>query len=908
MSVLGTKLHLPSPRRRLVPRARLTDRLRVDGGERPRLVLVAAPAGFGKTTFLVQWLAAERLQRRVAWLALDPGDADLRVFLTHLVAAIQTAEPEAGVDALVLLEAGATTPTEAVLVSLLNDLDVLAGSMVVALDDYHAIDGPAVHEVVTFLLENLPPQITLAMATRADPPLPLARLRARGELVEVRAADLRFTTDEAEVFLNEVMGLGLEPALVAALEARTEGWATGLQLAALSARTHAGAAGGSGDVAGFVQAFSGSHRFVLDYLVEEVLGRQRDEVRAFLLDTSVLDQLTGGLCDALTGRCDGQLMLETLERENLFVVALDDERRWYRYHHLFADALRVRLAARHGDRVGELHAAASRWLAENGLLVDAVRHAIASGDHEHTADLMELTVADLRRRRQDRTFFDWLPALPDDVVRRRPLLATYVGASRLSEGDFDGVEAWLDAAEAGLSTTQLSTIPTAGSLAEAARDREDEVRSLPALIAVYRASVAQARGDVEGTVAHARRALALAGPEDHFPRGAAAGFIGLAAWAAGDLDRAVDTFTEAVASLHAAGMVADELGATGVLANMWLARGRPVQARRLYERALAVAESHPGPALSSTGDLHVGLADVLREQGDLDGAAEHLEVARELGDRASLLENRHRWYTAMAALLQATGDIDGAVAMLDQAEPLFLPGYFPDVRPIASTRARARILQGRLDDARAWARERGIAPTDPTSYLAEHNQLTLTRLLVAEGDAREALGLVDRVLEVARAAGRDGSVIEACLVRALAHHSNGDADAAAADLAAALIAGVPAGYCRLFLDEGQPMAELLERAARARAADVRTHADCLLAAARRPLATAPAGRVSEEGLSERERQVLRLLATELSGPEIAGELFVSVNTLRTHTKHIFSKLDVKTRRAAVRQAADLGLL
>jgi ATP/maltotriose-dependent transcriptional regulator MalT len=758
---------------------------------------------------------------------------------------------------------------------------------------------------VTLLLDNLPPQVTLAMTTRADPPLPLSRLRARGELVEVRAAELRFTATEAETFLNEVMGLELAPALVTALETRTEGWAAGLQLAALSARTHA-AVDGPGDVAEFVEAFSGSHRFVLDYLVEEVLRGQPDELREFLLGTSVLDQMTGALCDALTGRVDGQEILEMLERGNAFVVPLDDERRWYRYHHLFADALRARLAGRDADRVRALHAAAAPWLAENGLLSDAVRHAIASGDHEHTADLVELSLADMRRRRQDRTLRDWLAALPDDIVRRRPLLAMFTGWSRLSAGDFDGVDEWLDVAEAG--TAPRLAVALSGALADAARDRETELRSLPAMTAVYRASVAQARGDVAGTVANARRALALAGPEDHFPRGAANGFLGLAAWAAGDLSTAVDTFTAAVASLHAAGMVADELGGTVVLANLWLARGRPDKARRLYDRALAAAESHPGPVLSTTGDLHVGLADVLREQGNLDAAAEHLEAARQLGDRASLLENRHRWYTANAALLRAGGDLDGAIAMLDQAEPLFLPGYFPDVRPIAASRARVWIAQGRLDDARAWARERGIAPTEAPTFLAEYDLLTVARLLIAEGHTSEAFDLLDRILDAAQAADRNGTVIEARMLRALAHHANGDAEPAATDLSRALTDGMPGGYRRLFLDEGQPMLDLFGQVARAGPHDAQAHAQQLLAAAQRTPAPAPAGRATHDELSERERDVLRLLATELSGPEIARHLYISLNTLRTHTKHIFQKLDVNTRRAAVRRATDLSLL
>lgn len=876
-------------------------------GALPRVVLVSAPAGFGKTTLLTQWLtAATGAGRRVAWVSLDDGDNDVARLLEHVVAALASVGdlPEAAR----LMTDGGAPPPQAVLTSVVNDLDLHGVATVLALDDYHVIDAAEAHAVVAFLLEHAPPHVTIAIATRADPPLPLPRLRARGELLELRAADLRFTAEEASSFLGGVMGLSLTARDVEALAARTEGWAVGLQLAGLSLQ-------GIPDSSGFVEAFAGTNRFILDYLVEEVLRLQPDDVRRFLLETSVLQELTGPLTDALTGRRDGRTVLESLDRANLFVVSLDDHRVWYRYHHLFAEVLRSRLVADHPERVPQLHHAASSWYADHERPHDAVRHALASGDPDHAADVVQGVMPDLRReRRHDRLIRDWLTTLPDEVVRPRALLAAYRAWTRLVEGDLAGVDAWLAHAEAALSAHP--PVPAEG----ASPATREELRTLPATIAVFRASAAQARGDTDASQEHARRALAQLGPDDHMARGGAAGFLGMAAWARGDLDEAVTTFAAALHSLGAAGDVADELGGTVALGSMWTARGRPDEARRLFEKALARAQEHPGAALASLGDLHVGLADVLVEQGDLDRAAEHLATASALGESASLMENRHLWAVAAARLRQAQGDPDGALRLLVEAADAYAPGFFPDVRPLPALRARIHICQGRLADARDWADAARVEPDAGGGYLDEFNQLTHVRLLIAEHRARPEAGHLDEVLGRltaieggALSGGRGASLVDVHVQRALALDARGEHATAIDELATGLRLGVPAGFLRLFLDEGPPLDRLLLAAERHPVAG--EHARALRNAThpRAPATTvdmnaSTAADALPDPLSGRELEVLRLFATTLSGPDIARQLYVSVNTLHTHTRHIFTKLAVNTRRAAVERARELGQL
>ena len=495
--LIATKLFVPTSRRGLVTRPRLSELLR--RGAESRLTLVSAPAGFGKTTLLAAWLG-ERENRRVAWVSLDPADSEPASFWTYVVTALHTVVPGVGAGAPALL-ASSPVPTELVLTMVVNELVAAPGEVWLVLDDYHLVDNHDVDGGMAFLLEHLPRHVHVVISTRADPDLPLARWRVRGELVEIRAAELRFTSDEAVAYLNEVAGLGLAAEDVAALEERTEGWIAALQLAALSLR-------GRADVGGFIDRFAGNDRYIVDYLAEEVLSQQSDAVREFLLQSSVLDRLTGPLCDAVTGHDDGSRMLLALERANLFVVPLDDRREWYRYHHLFAEVLRVRLLGEEPEQVPLLHRRASRWYELHDLGEDAIRHALAARDVDRAVHLMERAVPAVRRNRQDAVLIDWLKALPNDAVRRSPVLSVVAGWRLMVSGELDAAEPRFDDAE-----RALSGVP------DGRRAESEELRTLPATIAIHRAALAQARGDVPGTAQHARRAMDLAGPDDHLARG-----------------------------------------------------------------------------------------------------------------------------------------------------------------------------------------------------------------------------------------------------------------------------------------------------------------------------------------------------------------------------------------------------
>jgi LuxR family maltose regulon positive regulatory protein len=874
--LIATKLHVPTVRPRLVERPRLRDLL--DRGFNARLTLISAPAGFGKTTLLAEWLAhASAGGRAIAWLSLDEADDEPAVFWTHVVAAFGAAIERGGS---VFPELpGATTPDDAFIAILLNQLTEMEQSVVLVLDDLHVVQHADIHAKLAVFIERLPPTVRVIISTRADPPLPLARLRVRGDLVEVRAAELRMTQGETSAYLNDVMGLALSPADLTTLEQRTEGWVAALQLAVISLQ-------GRSDVSAFIESFAGSGRYVVDYLVEEVLQRLPDDIRAFLLDTCVLRRLNASLCDAVTERSGtARGILDRLERQNLFLVPLDEQRQWYRYHHLFADVLNSRLSAQQQADLPAIHRRASAWFESNGERAEAIHHALAAQDFEWAAELLERVIPEMRRNRQEALFRAWMKPIPDAIVRDRPKLGlAYVGVL-VSLGVFDGIEDRLRDAE--------------GRLAG-----QDPTGSMGASIELYRSALGQVRGDLAAAADHARRVLDFAPMDDHLVRAGAAGFLGIVAWSHGDLDSAVGYWTTCRDGLRQAGHVADVQGTTIALADILSTQGRLTEAMRICEDAIGLASVGGHGMVRGVADVHASLSILHLEHGDAVSAQAHLTKCLELGDLYGLPQHPYRSRVAQSRMDLVQGNLTDALEELRDAERRYISDFFPYVRPIPAMIARVEIKLGQLEAAARWAEGAGVGVDDALSYAREYEHITLARLLLARSSDK-ALPLIRRLRESAETGGRRASLIEILVLEALANRQ-ADKPAAALDaLCHGLELAAPEGHARPFLDEGAALTELLRLAAKRGTATA--FVQRLLAGS--PSAPVPAADHPDliEPLSDRESDVLRLLRSDLSGPDIARELVVSLNTVRTHTKNIFEKLGVNSRRAAVRRAEDLKL-
>jgi LuxR family maltose regulon positive regulatory protein len=876
--ILATKLYIPSPRSKIVLRPRLIERL--NEGMHPKLTLISAPAGFGKTTLVSEWIAGS--ERPVAWLSLDKGDNDLARFLAYFVAALQTIETNIGAGLLGALQNPQLPPIEFLLTTLLNEITAISHNFVFVLDDYQVIDSKPVDQALAFLLKHLPPQMHLVITTREDPHLPLARLRARGHFTELRAADLRFSSAEAADFLNQVMGLNLSEEDIHALEARTEGWIAGLQLAALSMHGHQ-------DTARFIKSFTGSHHFVLDYLIEEVLQHQSESIQTFLLHTSILDRMCGPLCDAVLGSpsASGQETLEYLEHANLFIVPLDSERRWYRYHHLFGDLLRQRLGQRLAPKeINEYHIRASQWYEENGLDLEAFQHAAAANDIERAARLMEGKGMPLHFHYAVTTILDWLASLPKGVMDAKPLLWVRYASMALVTVQTAGVEERLQAAEAALAAALQGAEP------------DENTRNLIGQIAAARGMLALFKYRAEDIITQSHRAQAYLRPDNLGSRFTAIWTLGVANQLQGDRAAAGRAFTEALSISQMSGNNFHLTLVTNSLGQNQEKENQLYRAAESYRRVLQLFGDYPLPSASETC---LGLARISYEWNDLGAAQQHGQKALQLARLYDRLIDRFVFSEVFLARLKlAQGDLAGAAVMLAETEQSVRQHNFMNRMPEV---AAAQVLVLLRQDQVAAA-----------AQLAQNHKLPISqaRVLLAQGDPSAALALLEPLRQQMETKGWLDEQLKVMVLQAVALYANNEKDQAVQLLGEALALAEPGGFIRLFVDEGPPMAKLLlEAASQGFKPD---YIGKLLAIFEAKVQTSedkpdlPHVKLLIEQLSQRELEVLHLIALGLSNHEISERLFLALSTIKGHNRIIFNKLHVQSRTEAIARARELGLL
>jgi LuxR family maltose regulon positive regulatory protein len=885
--LLATKFYIPSPRPELVPRPRLIERLNhgLDG----KLTLISAPAGFGKTILLSE--CARGCNKKVAWLSLDDGDNDPLRFLTYFITAIGRIENGIGEGLLDTLESTHPPDTDSILSRLVNEIADVSQSIILMLDDYHVITELEIQEILLFILENLPAQLHLVISSRSDPPWPLARFRVRGELSEIRSKDLRFSKEEIASFLNDFMGLALSLEDVAALDVRTEGWIAGLQMAAISMK-------GREDIAGFIQSFTGSHRFVMDYLMEEVLEQQTPEVRDFLLKTSILDRLTGPLCDSLAGKQNSQSVLLELEQKNLFLVPLDDQRRWYRYHHLFADLLKSHLRQTHPDEVLDLHKKASNWYETNGLLPDAISHALAANDIKRIVRLTEELVISPMNYGELRALMGWLDSLPETTIHLYPWLLVTRALGHLNSGKYELTEAKFTAVEKILS----------------ARSESDEmVIRIRGYIAAIRSYLAELREDTLTAIQQAEAALALLPEKDIKLRS----YV-LIRWAncnswLGDFQKAIPAYKEAGEASKLIGDGQSAIIAFSEMALVQMIAGNLNQAIESIHDIQHYAEElalRSGRRLPAMGVLYRHLGHIQRERNELPEASyyanEAVEICRQWGEKEALIFG----LLGVARVKFAQGEYDQVDDLFRQILPIADQISPRAVKQFQMWSLHFQLLRGKTETAEIWAYDLGLTPSDEFGYGQRFEYQNYAHLLAAQRNYDQALKIVSGLVNVAEEVGDWYYRIQYLVLQAIILHKMNRSTEAMVALEKALTMACAEGYVCSILDEGEAVGDLL-RMAIAQGIEVE-YAEMLLTALEDEKEPITSGGISKvklaESLSQREMEVLRLLVTELTTPEIADELIVSVSTVRSHIKNIYSKLDAHSRFEAVTKARDFGIL
>lgn len=894
--LLATKFNLPATGAKFVQRTRLERTLDESLEQGVGLVLVCGPAGYGKTTLVSQWVrsASQGHLDSFTWLTLERSDDDLTRFLSYFITALRQVRPGFGEPVLKMLQTHKQQPPVALATMLINEFSTMTGRIVLVLDDFHLLISQSIQSFFTFLVDHLPPQLCLVLVTRSDPSIPSPRLRARGQLVEVRQHDLCFTLEEAASLLNQIIGLALTPQQVAVLEQQTEGWISGLQLAAISMRDVQ-------DRQAFLAAFSGEHEFISDYLTDEVLARLPQADQDFLLQTSILERLTAPLCEAVTGQKDAQATLEHLIDDNLFIIPLDSQRKWYRYHVLFADLLRKRLNASGADMVGELHLRAAGWLEQHDLPEQAIEHAIAGNDFARAIRLIEQMAESLLPFGQAATLLRWLEALPNEQILTAPCLGALYGITLILCGRPIRSVAEL-----------LEKMSTFGSLDQP----HGEVDMLQALLAVY-------QGDAARTIQLAKSALQRIPPERHFFRSLAADALGMGYTLAWDIPAATRAFEQVVEISSQSDNLMMTILAMTNLSGLHYVQGQLRSAIAICRQILDMARQRIGVQAPMLGKTLFNLGEMLREQGNLEAAQGYLIEAARMMEAFSEI-GLPVVNLALARIYLNKGDWQTAQSYIDKARQYAqaTQNQLMDDRLVEALQARLWLSQGSIEQANSWARSRGFidqpanqvfaeAARNPAFYEVFQGEcMVLVRLLLAQKHTTQALDFINLLQEQAEKRRSVRRLIELLALKSLALHQKGDIDQALLMLEQALSMAEPEGYLRTFVDEGQPMAKLLYRAAER--GIYPEYSGRLLAALYEDQSHPPAERQPSEPLveplSERELEVLRLVAEGLSNGEIAGKLYISLSTVKGHTSNIFGKLGVKNRTQAVTRARSLGLL